>query len=81
MRRAEVLVAQALTLHTATACLQNVGVHFHSRLREQLVSCQVGVVRRGDEVIIQRQRHVLVHLVVLRVEDITCGTPHEVGET
>lgn len=70
-----------LTFHTATACLKNIGVHFHSGLREQLVSCQVGVVRGGNEVVIQRLRHVLVHLIVLRVEDVTCRTPHEVGKT
>lgn len=78
---AEVLFLLALTLHTATASLENIGVHFDSRLRQQLVSCQVGVVRCGDEVVTQRLRHVLVHLVVIRVEDITCRTSHVVGET
>lgn len=73
--------AERLTFHTATACLENIGVHFHSRLREQLVSCQVGVVWGGNEVVTQRLCHVLVHLIVLRVEDITCRTPHEVGKT
>ena len=72
---------QALTFHTATASLENIGVHFHSRLRQQLVSGQVGVVRRGNEVVTQRLGHVLVHLIVLRVEDVACGTPHVVGKT
>lgn len=78
VKRAEVLVLQAFTLHTATAGLQNIGIHFHSRLREQLVSCQVGVVWGGNEVVIQRLRHVLVHLIVLRIKYITCRAPHEV---
>ena len=77
----EILVLLALTLHTATTSLDNIGIHFHSRLRQQLVSSQVGVVRCGNEVVTQRLRHVLVHLVVFRVEDITCRTSHVVGET
>lgn len=80
-REAEPPLVQALTLHTATACLENVGVHFHSGLRQQLVSRQVGVVWRGNEVVTQRLCHVLVHLIVLGVEDIRCGTAHVVGKT
>lgn len=72
---------RVLTLHTATACLKNIGIHFHSRLGKQLVSCQVSVVRGGDEVVSQRLSHVLVHLIVLGVEDVASRTPHEVGET
>jgi len=81
MKTAQDLPLQVLTLHTATACLQNIGVHFHTGLREQLVSCQVRVVRGGNEVVTERLRHVLVDLIVLMVEDITCRTSHVVGET
>lgn len=70
-----------LTFHTAAACLQNIGVHFHPGLRQKLVPCQVGVVRGGNEVIIQGLRHVLGHLHVLRIEDVTCRTPQEVCKT
>ena len=80
MKRAE-LILWSLTFHTATACLQNIGIHFHSGLRQQLVPWQVSVVGGGNEVVIQRLRHVLVYLVVLRVEYVPCRTPHEVGKT
>lgn len=81
VKEAEVPVLQALTLHTATASLENIGIHFHSRLRQQLVACQIGVVWRSNKVVTQRLRHVLVHLVVLRVEDVSCRTSHEVGKS
>lgn len=70
-----------LTFHTATACLENIGIHFHSGLRQQLVSCQVGVVWGGNEVIIQGLCHVLVHLIVFGIKNVTCRTPHEVCKT
>lgn len=72
---------QTLTLHTATACLQNISIHFHPWLRKQLVSSQVCVVRRSNKVITERLCHILVDLVVLRVENITSRTSHVVGET
>lgn len=31
----------------------------------------------SNEVVTQRLLHVLIHLVVQRVENITCGTAHE----
>lgn len=70
----------ALTLHAAAAGLQDPGVHIRPRLGHELVAHEVGVVRRGDEVVAQRPCHVLVHAVVLRVEDVTSGAPRVVGE-
>lgn len=70
-----------LTLHTSTAGLQDPRVHVHPRLRHQLISRQVRVMRRGYEVIIQRLCHVLIHLVVFRVEDVSSRTPHVIGKT
>lgn len=37
--------------------------------------------RRGDEVLIERLGHVLIHLVVFRVEDVSGGTPHVTRKT
>ena len=72
---------EAHTLHTATASLEDVGVHVHPGLGQKLVSCQVGVVGRGDVVVAQGLGHVLVHRVVLWVEDVSCWTPHVIGES
>lgn len=69
-----------LTLHAAAAGLQDPGVHVHSRLGHELVAHEVGVVGRGDEIVAERPRHVLVHAVVLRVEDVTSRAPRVVGE-
>lgn len=69
-----------LTLHTAAAGLQDPGIHVHPRLGHELVTHEVGVVGRGDEVVTQRLRHVLMHAVVLRVEDVTGGAPGIVGK-
>lgn len=69
-----------LTLHTAAAGLQNPGIHVYPRLGHELVTHEVGVVGRGDEVVTQRLCHVLVHSVVLRVEDVTGRAPRVVGK-
>lgn len=74
-------VSPCLTFHTTAASLENIGVHFHPGLRQKLISCQVGVVRGGNEVIIQRLRHVLGHLGVLGVENVPCRTAQEVCKT
>lgn len=70
-----------LTLDTSAARLQHPGVHVGLGVGQQLVSSQVGVVRRGDEVVGQRLVHVLVNLMVQRVENVTGGTAHETSET
>ena len=72
--------AASLTLHAAAAGLQDPGVRVRPRLGRELVAHEVGVVRRGDEVVAQRPRHVLVYAAVLRVEDVARGAPSVVGE-
>lgn len=70
-----------LTFYTAAAGLQHPGVHVGLGVGEELVSGQVRVVRRGDEVVAQGLLHVLIHLVVQRVEDVTRWAAHEIRET
>lgn len=70
-----------LTFYAATARLQHPGVHVCLGVGEELVSSQVCVMRGGDEVVTQRLLHVLIHLIVQRVEDVTRWTAHEAGET
>lgn len=70
-----------LTFHTAAAGLQHPGIHVHPGLRHQLVAHQVGVVRGGDEVVAQRLGHVLVHVVVLWVEDVPSWAAHVICKT
>lgn len=70
-----------LTFYTAAARLQHPGIHVGLGVGEELVSGQVRVVRRGDEVVAQGLLHVLIHLVVQRVEDVTRWTAHEICET
>jgi len=69
------------TLHAAAAGLQHPGVHVGLGVREKLVSGQVCVMRRGDEVVRERLLHVLIHLMVQRVENVTCWTAHETCKT
>lgn len=69
-----------LTFHASASGLQDPGVHVHSGLGHQLVSHEVGVMRRGDEVVTQRASHVLVDLVVFRVEDVPSRAAHVRGE-
>jgi len=71
----------ALTFDAATAGLQHPGVHVHPGLGHQLVAHQVGVVRGGDEVVAQRLVHVLVHFVVLGVEDVARRAASVVRDT
>lgn len=73
--------ATTLTLHAAAAGLQHPGVHVGLWVGQQLVSSQVRVVRGGDEVVAKRLVHVLVHLVVQRVENVTGRASHETRET
>lgn len=68
------------TFNTATAGLEHPGVHVHPGLRHQLVSHQVGVVRRGNKVAAQWPIHVLVHTVVVRVENVPSWAAHVVGK-
>lgn len=68
------------TLHAAAAGLQHAGVHARPRLRRELVAREVGVVGRADEVVAERPRHVLVHVVVARVEDVPGRAPRVVRE-
>lgn len=70
-----------LTFYTAAAGLQHPGVHVGLGVGEELVAGQVRVVRRGDEVVAQGLLHVLIHLVVQRVEDVTRWAAHEIRET
>lgn len=70
-----------LTFYAAAAGLQHPGIHVSLGVGEELVSGQVRVVRGGDEVVAQRLLHVLIHLVVQRVENVTCWTAHETCET
>lgn len=70
-----------LTFYAATAGLQHPGVHVCLGVGEELVSSQVCVMRGGDEVVTQRLLHILIHLIVQRVEDVTRRTAHEAGET
>lgn len=65
-----------LTLHTAAARLQHPGIHVCLGVGQELVSSQVRVMRRGDEVVGKRLVHVLIHLVVQRVENVTRWTAH-----
>lgn len=69
------------TFHTAAARLQHPGVHVGLGVGEQLVSSQVRVVGRGDEVAAQGLLHVLVHLVVQRIEDVARWAAHEICES
>lgn len=69
-----------LTLHTAAAGLQDPSIHVRLGVGQQLISSQVGVVGRGYEIVTQRLIHVLIDLVVLRVEHITDWAPHVAGE-
>lgn len=75
------LQQRRLTLHAAAAGLQHPGVHVGLGVGQELVSGQVRVVRGGDEVVAKRLVHVLVHLVVQRVENVTRWTSHETCET
>lgn len=70
----------SLTLHTAAAGLQDPSIHVCLGVGQQLISSQVGVVGRGYEIVTQRLIHVLVDLIVLRVEHITDWAPHVAGE-
>lgn len=70
-----------LTFHAAAAGLQHPGIHVSLGVREKLVSGQVRVVGGGDEVVGQRLIHVLIHVVVQRVEDVTRWTAHETCKT
>lgn len=70
-----------LTLHAAAAGLQHPGVHVGLGVGQELVSGQVRVVGGGDEVVAKRLVHVLVHLVVQRVENVTRWASHETCET
>lgn len=72
---------QMLTFHTAAAGLQDPGVHVCLGMGEKLVPSQVRVVRGGDEVVTQRLIHVLIHLVVQRVENVARRTAHETCKT
>lgn len=65
-----------LTLHATAAGLQHPGVHVGLGVGQELVSGQVRVVRGGNEVVAKRLVHVLVHLVVQRVENVTRRAPH-----
>lgn len=70
-----------LTFYTAAARLQHPGIHVCLGVGEQLVSSQVCVMRRGNEVVTQRLLHVLIHLIVQRVENVTRWTAHETCKT
>lgn len=70
-----------LTFDAATAGLENPGVHVGLGVRQQLVPGQVRVVRGGDEIVAQGLIHVLVHVVVQRVENIARWTAHEACKT
>lgn len=69
------------TFDTAAAGLQHPGVHVSLGVGEELVSGQVSVVGRGDEVTTQGLLHVLVHLIVQGVEDVACWAAHEICES
>lgn len=69
------------TFHAAAARLQHPGVHVRFGVGEKLVSSQVGVMRGGNEVVTQRLVHVLIDLMVQRVENVTGWAAHETGET
>ncbi len=70
----------SLTLHTAAAGLQDPSIHVRLGVGQQLISSQVGVVGRGYEIVTKRLIHVLIDLVVLRIEHITDWAPHVTGE-
>lgn len=70
-----------LTLHAAAARLEHPGVHVGLGVGEKLVSSQICVVRGSDEVVTQRLLHVLIHLMVQRVENVTRWTAHETCKT
>lgn len=70
-----------LTFYTAAARLQHPGVHVSLGVGEELVPSQVGVMRRSNEVVTERLLHVLIYLMVQRVEDITRRAAHETCET
>lgn len=69
------------TFNTSATILQHPRVHLRSGLGQQLVSCQVRVVRRSNEVVTKGLVHVLMHFTVQRIKYITRGTAHEAGET
>lgn len=69
------------TFHTATARLKHIGIHINPRLRQQLISSQVSVVRRCDVVVCQWLCHILIYLIVFWVEDVPWWTTHVVSET
>ena len=70
-----------LTLHTSAARLQHPGIHVSLGVGEKLVSSQICVVRGGDKVVTQRLLHVLIHLMMQRVENVTRWTAHETCKT
>lgn len=45
-----------------------------------MVVYEVGVVGRGDEIVVERSRYVLVYVVVFRVEDVISRVSRVVGE-
>ena len=57
-------VIPAINLHTATALEESSDIGISGRLAPQLVSLQVGVVGRVDEIVRERLCHVLVHCLV-----------------
>lgn len=69
------------TFNTSTTILQHSCIHLHSGLGQQLVSCQVRVVGRSDEVVTKGLIHILMHFTMQWIENITSRTAHEVGET
>lgn len=69
------------TFDTAAARLQHPGVHVSLGVGQQLVSSQVRVVGRCNEVVAQGLLHVLVHLIVQRIEDVACWAAHEICES
>lgn len=69
------------TLYAAAAGLQDPGIHVGLGMGEELVTSQVRVMRGSDEVVAQRLIHVLIHLMVQRVENVTCWTAHETCKT
>lgn len=70
-----------LTFHAAATRLQHPGVHVSLGVGQELVSSQVCVMGGCDEVVAQRLIHVLIHLVVQRVENVACRTAHETCKT
>lgn len=79
--RVYLLSRRLLTFYTAAARLQHPGVHVGLGVGEELVSGQVGVVGRSDEIIAQRLLHVLIYLMVQRVKNVTRRAAHETCKT